>query len=180
MNHHIHRESSTEYRVSIIEYQESSIEYQESSIEYQESSIENLTLAHFRHFSSLFINSPPLHLSRILYKSAHFIQNKPNFKDIQMNVSIFSQMAYEYKHNWTLGENKPNSNPIQTQSNPIAERVKLMQSLYLQRITEKKMILQSEKTNPIKPNFKSRETNKRDGKKHDVRNFFAAMARRKD
>jgi len=29
-----------------------------------------------------------------------------------MNVSIFSQMAYEYKHNWTLGENKPNSNPI--------------------------------------------------------------------
>ncbi|MHC4460969.1 MAG: hypothetical protein ACYS6W_03395 [Planctomycetota bacterium] len=29
-----------------------------------------------------------------------------------MNVSIFSKMAYEYKHNWTLGENKPNSNPI--------------------------------------------------------------------
>jgi len=29
-----------------------------------------------------------------------------------MNVSIFSQMAYENKSNWTLGENKPNSNPI--------------------------------------------------------------------
>jgi len=36
------------------------------------------------------------------------------------------------------------SNPIQTQTNPIAERVKLMQSVYLQRITEKKMIFQSE------------------------------------
>jgi len=40
------------------------------------------------------------------------MQNKPNFQDVQMNVSIFLQMAYEYKHNWTLGENKPNSNPI--------------------------------------------------------------------
>ena len=29
-----------------------------------------------------------------------------------MNVSIFSQMAYEYKSNWTLGENEPNTNPI--------------------------------------------------------------------
>jgi hypothetical protein len=41
------------------------------------------------------------------------------------------------------------TNPIQTQSNPIAERVKLMQSVYLQRITEKTTISQSEKTNPI-------------------------------
>ena len=29
-----------------------------------------------------------------------------------MNVYIFSQKAYENKHNWTLSENKPNSNPI--------------------------------------------------------------------
>ncbi|HUU19374.1 MAG TPA: HNH endonuclease [Sedimentisphaerales bacterium] len=29
-----------------------------------------------------------------------------------MNVSIFSKMAYENKSYWTLGENKPNSNPI--------------------------------------------------------------------
>jgi len=28
-----------------------------------------------------------------------------------MNVSIFSQMAYEYKHNWTLSENEPKTNP---------------------------------------------------------------------
>ena len=60
-----------------------------------------------------------LHLSRTLYKSALFMQNKPNFRKSQMNVSIFSKMAYEYKHDWTLGENKPNSNPNkpnQTQS----------------------------------------------------------------
>ncbi len=29
-----------------------------------------------------------------------------------MNVSIFSQKDYENKSNWTLGQNKPNSNPI--------------------------------------------------------------------
>jgi hypothetical protein len=40
------------------------------------------------------------------------MQNKPNFQKSQMNVSIFLQMAYENKRDWTLGENKPNSNPI--------------------------------------------------------------------
>ena len=29
-----------------------------------------------------------------------------------MNVSIYLQTVYENKHDWTLGENKPNSNPI--------------------------------------------------------------------
>ena len=40
------------------------------------------------------------------------MQNKANFQKSQMNVSIFSKMDYENKYNWTLGENKPNSNPI--------------------------------------------------------------------
>jgi hypothetical protein len=54
----------------------------------------------------------PLHLSRILYKSALFMQNKPNFQKSQMNVSILSKMDYENKSYWTLGENKPKTNPI--------------------------------------------------------------------
>jgi hypothetical protein len=54
----------------------------------------------------------PLHLSRTLYKSTLFMQNKPNLLNAQMNVNIFSKMAYENKSNRTLGENKPNSNPI--------------------------------------------------------------------
>ncbi len=40
-----------------------------------------------------------------------FMQNKPNFRKSQMNVSIFSQKAYENIANWTIGESKPNSNP---------------------------------------------------------------------
>jgi len=50
----------------------------------------------------------PLHLSRTLYKSPFFMQNKPNFQKSQMNVTIFSQMVYENIRNWTLVQNKPN------------------------------------------------------------------------
>jgi len=28
-----------------------------------------------------------------------------------MNVNIFNTTYYENKHNWTIGQNKPNSNP---------------------------------------------------------------------
>jgi len=40
------------------------------------------------------------------------MQNKPNFRKSQMNVCLYNTTDYENKTNWTLGENKPNSNPI--------------------------------------------------------------------
>ncbi len=40
------------------------------------------------------------------------MQNKPNFQKSQMNVNPYNTTNYERKHDWTLGENKPNSNPI--------------------------------------------------------------------
>jgi hypothetical protein len=40
------------------------------------------------------------------------MQNKPNSLESQMNLTFYLQRAYENKSNWTLGENKPNSNPI--------------------------------------------------------------------
>ncbi len=108
MNHQNHRESR-------IEYQESRIQYQASSIDHPESSIENPTLAHFRHFrhfSSLFTLS---HLYICREPSTNqllFMQNKPNFRKSQMNVNTYNKTYYENKRDWTLGENKPNSNPI--------------------------------------------------------------------
>ena len=74
-----------------------------------------------------------------------------------MNVSIFTQMDYENKSNWTLGESKPNSNPIQTQSNPISERVKLMQSVYLQRIMKKIAAKGPKNTKPKQTQSKPRD-----------------------
>ncbi len=40
------------------------------------------------------------------------MQNKPNFRKSQMNANIYNTTDYERKRDWTLGENKPNSNPI--------------------------------------------------------------------
>ncbi len=40
------------------------------------------------------------------------MQNKPNFRKSQMNVNPYNTTDYENISDWTLGENKPNSNPI--------------------------------------------------------------------
>ena len=40
------------------------------------------------------------------------MQNKPNFRKAQMSANAFSQMDYENISDWTLSQNKPNSNPI--------------------------------------------------------------------
>ncbi len=39
------------------------------------------------------------------------MQNKANLLDAQINVSSVKTKDYENKSNWTLGENKPNTNP---------------------------------------------------------------------
>ncbi len=39
------------------------------------------------------------------------MQNKPNFQKSQMNLNLYNTTAYERKRDWTLGQNKPNSNP---------------------------------------------------------------------
>jgi hypothetical protein len=74
-----------------------------------------------------------------------------------MNVSIFSQMAYENKHNWTLGQNKPNSKPIQTQTNPICRMPKMSVNSILTKDYERNDIFaipeNKPNSNPNKPNL---------------------------
>jgi len=53
-----------------------------------------------------------------------FMQNKANFLDALMNVKSFHTVDYENKSNWTLGENKANTKPIQSQSKPISRMLK--------------------------------------------------------
>ncbi len=55
------------------------------------------------------------------------MQNKPNFPKSQMNVSIFSQIDYENISDWTIGQNKPNSNPIK----PNFQKAKMNVNLYI-------------------------------------------------
>ena len=53
------------------------------------------------------------------------MQNKPNFRKAQMNVNIYYTKAYSNDTAVRQVENKPNSNPIQTQTNPISEEPKM-------------------------------------------------------
>jgi hypothetical protein len=66
---------------------------------------------------------------------------------LQMNVSIFSQMAYENKSNWTLGENKPK----QTQSKPILERMNV--NFYATAYYDSKPTFAIRKGRPNNPNI---------------------------
>ena len=50
----------------------------------------------------------PLHLSRVLYKSTLFMQNKANLLDAQMNVRSLITVDYENKPLYRCGDNKPN------------------------------------------------------------------------
>jgi len=70
-----------------------------------------------------------------------FMQNKPNFRNAQMNISDNITREYENKTLGERGKNKPNTKPIQTQSNPIKANK-------MPKQTQNKP-----NTNPIKPNF---------------------------
>ncbi len=72
----------------------------------------------------------PLHLSRVLYKSTLFMQNKPNLLNAQMNLNSYSTKDYENKRLCRCVK----TNPIQTQykpnTNPIPERPKMNENLF--------------------------------------------------
>jgi len=125
-----------------------------------------------------------LHLSRTLYKSTLFMQNKPNFRKAKMNVSIVKTMNYKNFIPLAGQKNKPNSNPIKPnfrkakmnvnltltkdcrkkddfevrknkpKTNPISEKPKMSANLFTTKDYENEPLSGSKKTNPIKPNFR--------------------------
>ena len=72
------------------------------------------TLYKNRESSYLRAYKAPLHLSRTLYKSTLFMQNKPNLRKSQMNLKFCKQMDYENISDWTIGENKTNQTQFQS------------------------------------------------------------------
>jgi len=53
------------------------------------------------------------------------MQNEPNFGKAQMNVNKVLTKDYENIANWTLGENEPKTNPIQSQTKPKQSQYKV-------------------------------------------------------
>jgi len=88
-------------------------------------SLESLCLCSYKSESYLRAYKA-LHLSRALYKSPLFMQNKPNVKYAQINVSSYMISKYEKLDTWLSGKNKPNSNPIK----PNLQKAKMNVNLY--------------------------------------------------
>jgi hypothetical protein len=53
-----------------------------------------------------------------------FCSNKPNFRKSEMNVNKVLTKDYDKMDTWSIGKNKPNSNPIQTQFKPNSNPIK--------------------------------------------------------
>jgi hypothetical protein len=109
-------------------------------------SIENPTLAHFRHishFSSLYYN---------IFPDTPNYAKQTQFQKSQINISSYMESNNEKMDNWLFRKtnpNKPNSKPKQTQ---LIQRVKMMQSMYLQRITMKNANIGPKKQTQFKAN----------------------------
>ena len=65
-----------------------------------------------------------LHLSRALYKSTLFMQNKPNLLAPQMNVSPFTTKDYENERLADAGKTNPIQSQYKANTNPIPEKPK--------------------------------------------------------
>ncbi len=156
MNHHNHRESRIEHPVS---------------------SIQNRVSSYLRAYKA------PLHLSRTLYKSATFYAKQTQFPKSQMNVNLYITRVYEDISNWTLGQNKPNSNPIKPNlrkaqmnvnsfitkdyrknddfivrknkpnSNPISERPKMNANVFITKDYENETAFRPQKNKPKQSQF---------------------------
>jgi len=71
-----------------------------------------LTTHKHRESSYLRAYKAPLHLSRNLYKSALFMQNKPNFRKAKMNINAALAKDYEYEPYLRTASKQTQSNPI--------------------------------------------------------------------
>ena len=82
-----------------------------------------------------------------------FMQNKPNFRKSQMNVKSYNTKDYENKRDWTLGENKPNSNPIKPNFRKAQMNVSSLITKDYRKKDDFSVRINKPNSNPIKPNF---------------------------
>ena len=94
-----------------------------------------------------------LQLSRILYKSALFMQNKANLLDALMNVSSIITKDYENETAFALPENKPKQSQCQNRQN----EHKHSSNKGLRQRTTNNQQRTLFKTNPNKANFKGKK-----------------------
>jgi hypothetical protein len=89
-----------------------------------------------------------LHLSRLLYKSPHFLQNKPNFLRSQMNVSNIITTNYQKFIPLVGYKNKPNQTQFKPKTKPIFQKSKINVNIYYTREYNNKTAFRRGKNKP--------------------------------
>ena len=74
-----------------------------------------------------------------------------------MNVNPVITREYENKRNWTLGQNKPNSNPIKANFKRAKMDVKSLITKDYRKKDDFAVRKNKANSNPIKPNFRRNE-----------------------
>jgi hypothetical protein len=92
-------------------------------------SIENQTLAHFRHFSSLLTNEIRS-TKDYVRKNNLFMQNKPNFRKVKLNVNKVLTRGYVQMDTWSIRKNKAKQSQYKANSKPIQTQNKAKQSQF--------------------------------------------------
>ena len=95
------------------------------------------------------LSSAPLHLSRVLYKSTLFMQNKPNLPEAQMNVTSFITTDYLNKCLRQPPKNKPNTNPIK----PNLRKAAMFLNFYSTKDYENKRLCRCGENKPNQTQF---------------------------
>ena len=85
------------------------------------------------------------------------MQNKPNFSEVKMSVNSVLAKDYEEISDTTLGQNKPNSNPIQSQTKPICQKPKMSVNKVLTKDYEKNRALRLPKNKPNQTQCQNRQ-----------------------
>ncbi len=81
------------------------------------------------------------------------MQNKPNFQKDKINATLFATKDYDNKPPRRTPKNKPKTNPIQTQTNPISEKPKMNLTFYSTKAYDNKPPLPAPgKQTQFKPN----------------------------
>ena len=97
-----------------------------------------------------------LHLSRDLYKSTLFMQNKPNFPDSRMNVTSVLTKDYVNECFCRASKTKPikaKTKPNKAKTKPICLNAKNERKLVYNKGLWEFMYIDAGKTKPIKPNL---------------------------
>ena len=99
-----------------------------TSYHLQVMSIENPTLAHFRHFRhfSSLLTIFPLYICRDTFTNVVsalqielFMQNKPNFRKSQVNVTDLLKRNYKQMDTWSIRKKQSQTKPNKPKTNPI-------------------------------------------------------------